>query len=85
VGDKRISIRTLPTGEKVEHHPSDHRHPDGKLVLIPGICPLKERHANMLGRHREHQRTLREGHQARALTKRELQRRGGIPAEKRHV
>jgi hypothetical protein len=79
MGDKRISIRTLPTGEKVEHHP------DGRQVLIRDSSPLKVRHADMLGRHREHQRTLREGHQRRVDTKRELQRRGGIPAEKRHV
>lgn len=34
MGDKRPSVRTLPTGEKVTHYP------DGHQVLIPGIGPI---------------------------------------------
>lgn len=34
MGKTRVSVRTLPSGERVRHYPPDDEHPEGKMVLI---------------------------------------------------
>lgn len=85
MGDKRISVRTLPSGERVFHHPPDAAHPEGKQVLIRGTSPLRER---LHARHDEHRRRHHELHHAhthRINHKRSAGAAKGLPSEKSPV
>lgn len=66
MGSKRVSTRTLKTGEKVEHHPNGEQHlvesPDSLLNQLKG--GLGRREMASLSRHRrekleEHESKLR--------------------------
>lgn len=35
MGMKRVSVKTLSDGTRVQHHPPDEKHPEGRMVLIP--------------------------------------------------
>jgi hypothetical protein len=82
VGDKRVSIRTLPSGERVQHHPPDDRHPDGMLVLIPEGSALREKLDAQREEKRERHVAIHEGHQERVVTKVAAQQVKGLPSEK---
>lgn len=82
MGAKRPSIRTLPSGEKVMHHPPDKHHPEGMLVLIPDRSALRERHDARLSEHRHRHRELKDVHHRHIRIKKAAQRAGGVPAEK---
>lgn len=84
MGTKRISIRTLPDGSKVKHHPPDEQHPDGKLVLIRETSPLRDRlEAQMEDNERRH-RQLKDRQARRLQAKKDRQQNKGrpVPGEK---
>lgn len=82
MGEKRPSIRTLPSGERVTHHPADEVHPDGKMVLIRDGSPLKDRlDANLAENKRRHEE-LKASHADRVETKRADQQDKGLAPEK---
>lgn len=82
MGEKRVSVRTLPSGEKVLHHPPDDAHPDGKMVLIrdsnAATAALEATMDEFTERHDE----LKQAHFDRIETKKAAQRAKGLPAEK---
>jgi len=82
MGDKRISIRTLPDGSKVRHHPPDAAHPEGKMVLVRDRSPLREKLAANHHHNRRRHAELQQDHHDRAEFKRAQQRANGVPAEK---
>lgn len=82
MGDKRPSIRTLPSGERCHHHPADDQHPEGKLVLIKDCSALRDKLNDMYGEHKERHAELKAAHTERIEIKRAHQRRKGLPAEK---
>lgn len=79
MGDKRISVRTLPDGSKAYHHPPDDAHPDGKLVLITesGADPAGDPE-EFAARRAE----LKQAYQDAIDTKRASERAKGVPPEK---
>lgn len=85
MGDKRPSVRTLETGEKVTHYPADDAHPDGKMVLLRDTSVLKERlEAELEEKQRRHE-AIKQDHLDRVEVKRADQRAKGLPPEKSHV
>lgn len=82
MGDKRPSVRTLPSGEKVMHHPPCEEHPEGKLVLIRDCSPLRDKLDEMLGDHQERHDELKAIHGQRIAAKQAVQQAKGLPAEK---
>jgi hypothetical protein len=66
MGDKRVSIRTLPSGEKVRHYPADEAHPEGKMRLLaddstsPLCVRLNEAIPDCLTRQAQQQAALQE-------------------------
>lgn len=82
MGDKRVSVRTLPSGEQVNHYPPDERHPDGKQVLIPGPSPLKARLLAARAHRKLRHGAIHQGHLERIKVKVALQKAKGVPAEK---
>lgn len=83
MGDKRLSIRTLPSGEHVMHHPPDKQHPEGMQVLIRDCSPLRERHEARLQEHRRCHAELKAVHHDHIHIKNAVQKAKGVPAEKR--
>lgn len=83
MGDKRPSVRTLPSGERVMHHPPDEQHPEGMLTLIRDCSPLRERHEDRLSEHHHRHRELKATHRTRLRVKNTVQQANGVPAEKR--
>lgn len=82
MGDKRVSIRTLPSGEKVQHHPPDHRHPDGMLVLIREGSALRDKLHHQRDEKRARHAEIHEGHRQRIVAKVAAQQAKGLPGEK---
>lgn len=82
MGDKRVSVRTLPSGEQVNHYPPDPRHPDGKQVLIPGPSALKERILAARSHRKVRHLAIHQGHIDRIKVKVASQKAKGLPAEK---
>lgn len=66
MGNQRPSIRTLSDGYKVTHHPPDDKHPEGKMVLLPGqsrpraklVAAHEDNHAQLHEQHQEHHRKV---------------------------
>lgn len=85
MGDKRVSKRTLDSGETVLHHPPDDAHPDGKMVLTDRVSPLKERMDAALEENQRRHEEITQGHLDRIETKRTLQIEKGLPPEKSAV
>jgi hypothetical protein len=85
VGDKRPSIRTLPSGERCVHHPPSDEFPEGMLTLIRDCSPLRDRHEARLEEHRSRHADLKGEHHDRLRVKRGVQQAKGVPAEKRCV
>ena len=82
MGAKRPSIRTLPSGERVWHHPPDDAHPEGMMVLIRDHSPLKRRHDARLHHHRARHEEIKAIHGQRLHAKIADQRAKGVPPEK---
>lgn len=82
MGDKRPSIRTLPSGERVHHHPPDKHHPDGMMVLIRDRSALKDRHDERLSHHRERHAAIKAHHERRISFKKADQSAKGVPGAK---
>jgi hypothetical protein len=82
VGDKRISIRTLPSGERVNHFPPDDRHPDGMLVLIRDHSALKDRLLAARPKRKLRHEAIHAGHIDRIKVKVANQKAKGLPPEK---
>lgn len=84
MGNLRVSVRTLPDGTKVRHHPPDKNHPEGKqeLVYDPEMSSLRNK---LLAHHKEHEKAdkeLRGHHRRRIDAKKKVQRAKGLPEEK---
>jgi hypothetical protein len=82
MGEKRPSIRTLPSGERVTHHPPDEAHPEGKQVLIRDGSALKDRLDAQLAENKRRHEELKATHADRVETKRADQADKGLPPEK---
>lgn len=85
MGEKRPSIRTLPSGERARHLPPDELHPEGQLVLIRDGSPLLDR---IKARHAENSRRvvlLGAARQRNLHRKRARLEAGQVPPEKRCV
>lgn len=79
MGAKQVSIRTLPSGEKVRHYP------DGKQVLIRERSPLRDRLNARLPFAKARHAELKAKHQHRVAAKRSRALSRGMPPEKIHV
>jgi hypothetical protein len=76
MGDKRSSIRTLASGEKVRHLP------DGTMHLIREESALRARHNARADEHRARHRELKDAHAQRVQAKVVRSRANGLPGEK---
>ena len=76
MGDKKVSIRTLPDGSKVYHHP------DGKQFLIRESSPLRDKLNARVDLDRTRHAALKLAHRTKALAKSWRQRDRGVPPEK---
>lgn len=86
MGEKRISVRTLPDGTKVRHHPPDERHPDGKMVLVrQGPNGLQQHFREHEEEHRAAIEEMRQQHLAAVNRLRDLHEKGGLPPSKRSI
>jgi hypothetical protein len=85
MGEHRVSIRTLPSGERVEHHPPTEQFPEGQMFLIRDHSPLRRKLDGMLAHHQDRHAQLHAHN--RRLLERKWRRldRGGVPHEKRCV
>jgi hypothetical protein len=83
MGDKQISIRTLPDGTRAHHHPPDQLHPDGRLVLIQENSPMRAHLDSRHDHHKVEQERLHDVHRQQLADKKAALVRGGVPASKR--
>lgn len=84
MGDKRISTRTLPSGERVHHFPPDEQHPEGKMVLLRETSPLRDRLEAQLEDNQRRHEALQAVHMERIEAKKSDQAAKGLPPEKSH-
>ena len=83
MGDKRVSTRTLPSGEKVRHEPPDDAHPEGKMTLLSSPdTGLRQRLADALADNRDQAGQLKDAMIERIEAKRADQEAKGLPPEK---
>lgn len=82
MGEKRTSMRTLPSGERVMHEPPCDAHPDGKQTLIRDCSPLRDKLNDMHAEHRQRHGELKALHHERIAVKRAAQQAKGLPPEK---
>lgn len=82
MGEKRVSVRTLPGGERVYHYPPDPEHPEGRQVLLRDSSPVRQRLDALRPEHQRRQAELNDAHLARVRVKRARQRHKGLPSEK---
>jgi hypothetical protein len=85
MGAKKVTIRTLPDGSKVYHHPPDRLHLDGKQVLIRERSPLRDRLNHRLPFDRARHAELKAKHKNKVVAKRQRALSRGMPPEKIHV
>lgn len=84
MGDKRPSVRTLPDGYRVTHHPPDEAHPDGKMVLLRGQSRLRQRMREAHPEHRKAHKQLADRHTELVERKRaSLAAHPAVPPSKR--
>jgi hypothetical protein len=80
MGDKKVTVRTLPSGEKVEHHPN------GDMHLIREGSPLRARLNANLDQDKEASQAMRDvRHQAIQDKKDRMDAGDPVPYEKRSV
>ena len=82
MGEKRVSTRTLPSGEKVLHHPPDEVHPEGKMTLIREGSSLRDQLNDSVEDDRGRQEELEAARLAVVEAKRADQIAKGLPPEK---
>lgn len=82
MGEKRISKRTLDSGEQVIHHPPDDQHPEGKMVLVRTGSPLRERLDAALEDNQTRHAEIHQAHADRIEAKKVAQFDRGLPSEK---
>jgi hypothetical protein len=83
MGAKRVSVRTLPSGEKVTHYPPDDAHPEGKMVLLSAPeNNLRQRLADQLPTNRAECDRIKQELFDRIEVKRTAQEEHGVPPEK---
>lgn len=82
MGEKRVSVRTLPSGERVTDFPPDAAHPEGHQELIRDRSPLRER--LMVKRDKKVQRhqAIQQNQLRKIEIKRGRQQVRGFPPEK---
>lgn len=82
MGEKRVSIRTLPSGERVTDYPPSADYPSGHQELIRDRSALRER----LDEHREAKQARHDAIHARHVeaieAKKARQAAAGLPPEK---
>lgn len=83
MGEKKETIRTLASGEKVRHLPPDDRHPHGKMILVPGPCPVRRKLHHKLDEHKLRSAGLRAAHRRKLEHKQARMDAKGFPKEKR--
>lgn len=81
MGDTRATVRTLPSGERVTHHPPSDLHPEGKMVLIPAHA-AKARHAVTRATNRARHAVLKAVHIQRITVKKGQLKANRWPSEK---
>lgn len=79
MGDKRVSVRTLPDGSKVSHHP------DGTQKLIRGRSPLRERLAGKRDHKKRQHDQIHAENLRRVEAKKQCQSHQGLPPEKSNI
>lgn len=82
MGEKRVSTRTLPSGEKVQHHPPDEAHPEGKMTLIRESSSLRDLLDASVGEDQARLRELEDQRLEVIAAKRADQSAKGLPPEK---
>lgn len=82
MGEKRVSTRTLPTGEKVLHHPPTDDHPEGKMTLIREGSSLRDQLNASLPDEQARMAELQAAQEAAVEAKRTDQLAKGLPPEK---
>lgn len=82
MGDKKISIRTLPSGERVTHSPPDDLHPEGRMDLIADVSPLRDRLNAAREDHQARHAELKVTHTEAIALKKADQQAKGLPEEK---
>lgn len=82
MGDKRVSTRTLPSGETCLHHPPDDQHPDGKLVLVRDCSPLRDKINDTRDEKKSRHDDLNAVHEVRINNKLARHKAKGLPPEK---
>lgn len=85
MGDKKVSKRTLPSGEEVFHHPPDKDHPDGKQVLVrdPHASPMRRKLNDALGTNKAAHEELHQRRREAIERKRAAEDAAGVPPDKR--
>lgn len=85
MGNSRVSIRTLASGEKVYHYPPDEQYPEGRTVLI-GKSALAETVQQRIEENEEAVRDLKVINQAKVEVKKEAEAADpAVPPEKRFI
>ena len=82
MGIKRVSIRTLPSGERVRHYPPCDKYPEGRMELIRDTSPLRERILARIDERKSRQAQRADRHADRVALKKERQQAKGLPSDK---
>lgn len=83
MGKVRVSVKTLPDGTKVRHHPPDRWHPKGKLELLEKQgTSLRERILSVRDHLSSEHDRRHEDHRRRVAHKKALESKGNLPPEK---
>jgi hypothetical protein len=82
MGNKRPSVRTLPSGERVTHYPPDPEHPKGKMVLLRENSSLRDTLNASATEDQAACNALWYAQQERIEAKQEAQKVAGLPPEK---
>lgn len=85
MGDKRVSQRTLDSGEVVTHYPPDDEHPEGKMELVEGDSVLRAAMVEAAPELQVQQDEIAMAQVAAIEDKRARQKRKGLPPEKSPV
>ena len=82
MGEKRVSIRTLPSGERVRHSPPEAQHPQGRMYLIRDSSPLRDMLDAQLEQDKARHEELKAVHAERIAVKKQMQQAKGLSPEK---
>ena len=86
MGQTRVSVRTLASGEKVYHYPPDEQFPEGRTVLVNADSALAEELESRREDNEEALRDLRVINQAKVEAKKVAEADDpAVPPEKRFI